>query len=305
MSFYFISVQIRSLNCRDVDRWRHKFQNSIQKLLNSLIPVCGSAANRNRRTFTGSFSQTCFQLIVGRLFPFQIHHHQVVVQLTDFFYQLWAVKFSLILHIVGNFHDRNILAFFIVINISFHLKQIDDSFEFIFFADRKLDADSIFSKSCLDLLYRTVKIRAQNVHLIDECHSRYVVSVRLTPYVFRLRLYSTLCTKDAYCAVKYTEWTLNFHRKVNVSRRINNIDTVFQCTRLRFAFFLFRPVTCRSGWCDCNSSLLLLFHPVHGSSSFMSITNFIINTGIIQNTFRKSRLTRIYMSHDTDIPGSL
>ena len=39
------------------------------------------------------------------------------------------------------------------------------------------------------------------IHLVDECHSWYVVSVSLTPYIFGLRFYTTLCTENANSAV--------------------------------------------------------------------------------------------------------
>src|SRR5699024_5361836 len=59
---------------------------------------------------------------------------------------------------------------------------------------------------------------------------------------------------------------------------------------------------CRS---DGDTSLLLLLHPVHGSSTFMGIADLIVYTSIIQNTLGQCGLTRIDMSHNSDISGSL
>ena len=40
-------------------------------------------------------------------------------------------------------------------------------------------------------------------------------------------------------------------------------------------------------------------------STFMSITDLIVNTSIIQNTLSSGSLTSIDMSHNTNISGSL
>ena len=75
MSFHFVSIQISSLNRRDVRRRRHILKHCIQKLLYTLVPVCGTAANRDSCTFACSFSQNCLKFFNRRFFPFQIHHH--------------------------------------------------------------------------------------------------------------------------------------------------------------------------------------------------------------------------------------
>src|SRR5699024_10289412 len=63
--------------------------------------------------------------------------------------------------------------------------------------------------------------------------------------------------------------------------------------------------TCCGSGSDCNTSFLLLLHPVHGSSTFMSVTNLVIHTSIIKDTLGQCSLTSIDMSHDTNISGSL
>ena len=50
-----------------------------------------------------------------------------------------------------------------------------------------------------------------------------------------------------------------------------------------------------------DTSLLFLFHPIHGGRTFVDFTNLVRFTGVIQNTFGASSFTRIYMSHDTDV----
>ncbi len=54
VSLYLVTVQVSSLNCRDICRRRHKLQNCIQKFLNAFVSVCGTAAYGNRSAFAGS-----------------------------------------------------------------------------------------------------------------------------------------------------------------------------------------------------------------------------------------------------------
>src|SRR5699024_622378 len=193
----------------------------------------------------------------------------------------------------------------VIVDISFHLEQVDDSLEFIFLSDRKLQADRVLAQTGLDLIYCVIEVCTQDIHLVDERHTGYVVGVGLTPYVLGLGLNAALRTEDAYSAVQYTERTLNLYGKVYVSGSIDDVDTMLQSTRLCLAVLLQSPVTGGSSGCDGDTSLLLLLHPVHGCGTFMGIADLIVDTCIIKNTFCKSGLTRIDMSHDTNVSGSL
>ena len=93
---------------------------------------------------------------------------------------------------------------------------------------------------------RMAFINKMDIHLVDESHTRYIISVSLTPYVLRLWLNTALCTEDADSAIKYTQGTLYFYCKVNMSWGINDVDTILFCTRRRFVFFLRGPVACCS-----------------------------------------------------------
>ena len=131
------------------------------------------------------------------------------------------------------------------------------------------------------------------VHLVDITHSRNAILVCLTPYGFRLRLNAALCTENGNGTVKYAERTLNFNSKVNVSGGIYNVDTV--------TF----PVAGRSGRGNCDTSFLLLLHPVHRRGTVMRFTDFMCFTGIEKYSFRRGGFTRIDMSHYTNISGTL
>ena len=88
---YFIAIHIGTLDRRDIGRSRHKLKNCVQKFLNTFVSVCTTAAYRNSSTLTGSFSQSCFQLVNRGLLTFQISHHQIIIQLADLLYQLGVI----------------------------------------------------------------------------------------------------------------------------------------------------------------------------------------------------------------------
>ena len=62
-------------------------------------------------------------------------------------------------------------------------------------------------------------------------------------------------------------------------------------------------VPCSSGGSSGNrdTTFALLLHPVHGGSTFVYFTDFVGTTGIIKDTFRSRRLTRINVRNNTDV----
>ena len=242
MSYDRVSVQIGTLDWRDIGRSRHVLKDRIQEFLNTFVSVCRTAAYRYSCTLAGSFTQNCFHLVYRRDIIIQITHHQLIIQLADFLYQLGVIQLSVVFHIFRDINDGDIIALIVVVDVSFHLEQIDNSLELIFLTNWKLKADSIFTKSGLDLIYSVVEVSTKDVHLVDECHTRYVVGISLTPYVLRLRLYTTFCTEHADSAVQYTKRTLYLYGKVNVAWGINDVDTVLKSARFRLAVLFQSPV---------------------------------------------------------------
>ena len=139
-------------------------------------------------------------------------------------------------------------------------------------------------------IHDVVKVSAHDVHLIDVNHTRDVIFICLTPNSLGLGLNAALGAQYCYRTVENSQGTLNFDSKVNVTRSVDNVDTV--------AF----PETRRSGGGNCDTSLLLLLHPVHGGSALMGFTYFIVYAGVVeQYTLCCGGLTSINMRHDADI----
>ena len=136
MSLHFVAVAVHTLDRRDICRCRHELQNSVQKLLNTSVSVCGTTAYRYCRTLARTAAQRRFQLINGRLLALQIHHGKVVIQLTDFLHQFIMVECGVVRHILRDICNRDVFSLIIIINIGFHLKKIDDPLKLVFLTDR-------------------------------------------------------------------------------------------------------------------------------------------------------------------------
>ena len=175
----------------------------------------------------------------------------------------------------------------------FHLNKIYQSFERLFCTDRNNNRTRISPQNRFHLAHYIKEVSTRTVHFIHVCNTWYIIFISLTPYSFRLRLHTTYCTVSSYSAVKYTQRTLYFSSKVNVSRSINQVDFI----RITSIF----PSCSCSSRCNSDTTFLLLSHPVHCSSTIMNLTYFVSQSGIEQDTFRSSSFSGIDVSHDTDI----
>ena len=169
------------------------------------------------------------------------------------------------------------------------IDEVNNTLKCILAADRKLDWKCVTFETVVNHIKNAIKIRTHNIHFINKYHTRYIIFISLTPYGFRLRLNTAFCTKNGNRAVKYTQRTLYLNCEVNVARCINDIDSM-----------AFPEASCSSR-SDCNTSLLLLIHPVHCCGTVVCFTDFVVNAGIVKNTLGSSSLTRINVSHNTNV----
>ena len=273
---------------------------SVQHRLNAFILVRRAAAYRSHLASDGLLTDASDDFFLGQLFAFQVFHHQLVIAFSNCFNQSCTIFFSFFLHIFRNFDELFFFTQLIVINDCSHFDEVYHAFEGIFVADRQLNGNSVGIQTGFHHINYAIEISAGDIHFVYICHTRYAVFVSLTPYGFRLRFNAALSTENCNGAVQNTQGTFNLYSEVNVARSVDDVDTMFIKLFLR-AF----PVAggCSRG--DGNTTLLLLNHPVHGSSAFMSFTDLVYSAGIEQNTFGSSGFTSIDVSHDADISSSL
>ena len=177
-----------------------------------------------------------------------------------------------------------------------HLDQVDDAFETILRADRKLDWDSVRSQASFDLLDNPQEIRPGAIHLVHESETRHLIFVCLTPHRLRLRFHTADCTENPHGAIENSQRAFDFDREIDVARGIDDVDPVFGKLVIHPL-----PETSRCGGRYRDPAFLLLFHPVHHGCAVVYFTHFMRHTGVVEDAFRSGGLTRIDVCHDPDV----
>lgn len=185
-------------------------------------------------------------------------------------------------------------------NDGLHLQQVDNAGEAVFSADRHHDRHRIAAQAGLHLLHGAEEVGALTVHLVHERDARNLVLVSLTPYGFRLRLHAAHGAVHHHGAVQNTHGTLYLDGKVHVSRGVDDVEAMLR----ELHGHTFPEGSGRSGG-DRDATLLFLLHPVHGGGAIMHFTDFVVYTGVKQNTLGSSGLTGVDVSGDTDVTVAL
>ena len=133
------------------------------------------------------------------------------------------------------------------------------------------------------------EVSSDDIHLIDEYHTGNTVVLCLSPYSLCLRLNASSGRHNSNCAVENTERSLNLNCEVNVSGSVDDVDSVAL------------PGSCCSSGSNRDTSLLLLNHPVHRSCTVVNLSQYTVDTCVVEDTLCCCCLTCIDMSHDTDI----
>jgi hypothetical protein len=122
----------------------------------------------------------------------------------------------------------------------------------------------------------------------------------LLPWRFRLRLYATDRTQHRNRAVEYAQAALDFDREVNVSRGVDDVDTMLLELLCHAG-----PETGSGSGGNRDTTLLLLLHPVHNGSAVVNLTNLVRYAGVKKYAFGRRCLTGINVRHDADIAITL
>ena len=216
------------------------------------------------------------------------------------------VFFSLFHHIFRNRLNTHILTKVVVVDVSLHGHQVDNTTEGLFCTDRQLDRHCICVQSFLQHTNAAVEVRTVDVHLVDINHTRNLVLVSLSPNGFRLGFNTTLCAKNGDSTVKDTQGTFYFDSKVDVTGGVNDVDTMNVLLEIRGIMVLgVSPVASGSGRRNGDTAFLFLNHPVHRSGTFMGFADLVSLTRVEKNSFGGSGLTGVNVRHNTNVSGSL
>src|SRR6185369_5010263 len=105
------------------------------------------------------------------------------------------------------------------------------------------------AQAIADLADDFVEVRADAIHLVDECNARNAVTVGLAPDCLGLRLDAADRAEYGACAVEHSQRTFDFDREVDVSGRVDDVDAMVA------------PEARGRGGRDRDAAFLLLHHP--------------------------------------------
>ena len=303
----FLSLGIHALDVRDIGRSGHIVNDSVQQLLHTAVLVGRAADNGNQRVSDGLLADRSLQLGTGDLLALKVLFHELFVVLSNSLDQDVVILLSLLTHILGDRLGAHVVAHVIVVDLSVHIDQVNDTTEGIFLTDGQLDGHAVGMQTIVQHLDAAEEVSTHGVHLIDVHHTGDLVLVSLTPDGLRLRLDTALGSQNGHRTVQHAQGTLNLNGEVHVARGVDDVDAVtvlLECNRILLGLRV-APVAGGSSGSDGDTTLLLLNHPVHGSAAIMNFADLVVDTGVVQNTLGSRSLAGINVGHNADISRHL
>ena len=300
-------LRVHTLDVLNVGRSGHIIHDSVQQLLDTTVLVGRTTDHGHQSVGNGLLADGSLQLLAGDLLTLEVLLHQDFVVLGNSLDQDVAVLLSLLDHILGNGLGTHIIAHVVVVDLSVHIDQVNDTTEGILLTDRQLDRHAVSVQTIMQHLDAAEEVGTHGIHLVDVHHAGDFVLISLTPNGLRLRLDTALSSQNGHRTVQDAQGTLDLNSKVHVARSVDDVDAMtvlLERSRILLSLRM-RPVA--GGCCggDGNTTLLLLNHPVHGSAAIMDFADLVVDAGVVQNTLGGSRLTSINVGHNADISRHL
>jgi hypothetical protein len=115
------------------------------------------------------------------------------------------------------------------------------------------------------------------------------VPVRLPPDRLRLGLHARDAAEHPDRAVEHPQGTLDLDGKVDVARRVDDVDAMAL------------PGARRGGRGDRDATLLLLLHPVHDGGAVVDLSHLVADASVEEDPLGRSRLAGVDVRHDADV----
>ena len=267
------AVHFCTLDSRYI-QWAGQIVNDcIQQRLNTLVFERGTAQNWVKVlgdcTLANQFLD-CFDIW---FFAFHIGFHNVIVQCDNFFNQFVVQFFGFFAQFFGNFFDMWVFAQVIFPYNGTHFNDINNTAEIRFGADWEIHNQWVCAQTFTNHINTAEEVSTNTIHFVNKANTRNIITVCLAPYGFGLGLNTGHRFKHCDRAVQNAQRAFHFHCKVNVSRGINQIDAVVT------------PKACCCRRCNCDTTFLFLFHPVHRRATIVNFADFICFSCIEKNTF--------------------
>ena len=303
----FLSLGIHALDVRDIGRSGHIVNDSVQQLLHAAVLVGRTTDNGNQGVCDGLLADSLLQLLTGDLLTLEVLLHQFLVVLGNSLDQDVTVLLGLLDHILRDRLGAHVVAHVIVVDLSVHIDQVNDTTEGILLTDGQLNGHAVGMQTIVQHLDAAEEVSTHGIHLVDVHHTGDLVLVSLTPDGLRLRLDTALSSQNGHRTVQNAQGTLDLNSEVHVARGVDDVDAVtvlLECDRILLGLRV-APVAGGSSGSDGDTTLLLLNHPVHGSAAIMNFADLVVDAGVVQNTLGSRSLTSIDVGHNADISRHL
>ncbi len=174
-------------------------------------------------------------------------------------------------------------------------------------AQRQENRERVRAQFRAHVVERIFKIRADAIHLVDERDARDFVFGRLTPDGLGLRLHARDAAEHGDRAVEHAHGALDLGGEINVTGRINDVDTmrnvVERLVNLVFARLdgLLRPEAGDGGGRDRDAALLFLLHPVGDRVAVIHVADLVDETGVKKNALGGGRLAGVNVRGNANV----
>ena len=283
-----------ALHGRKVDGRRQVVHDSVQEGLHALVLEGGPGQDRHAEAREGAGTDGGTHVGGGDLLVAHELLEDVLIELGEHVDQPGPELLGLLHQVLGNVHDvpggTQVLA---LPDEGVHLDQVHDADELGLGTDGQLDHRRVAAEPILDGVQHVVEVGTGAIHLVDEAHPGHLVLVGLAPHRLGLGLHSGHAVEHGHGAIQHPQRTLHLDREVHVARRVDDVDAVVP------------PEAAGGRGGDGDAPLLLLLHPVHGGSAVVDLTDLVVDTGVVEDPLGRSRLARVDMGHDPDVPGPL
>ena len=278
-----------SLFARNIERRGEVSDNRVKERLNAFVLVSRAAENGEELNGQDRLTNGLFDQFFVRLFSFEDHHHEVIVEGSELFEQFGTIAEGFFFEFFRAIGDRRSVILIVIVDISLHRDEVDAAFKVAFTANRALNRSGVDAEKILKGVQANVEVGTGSVHLVAEDDTRNVEFIGLAPNGFGLGLDAIFGVEDRHRAVEDAEGAFNFNGEVDVPRSVDDIEAV--------AF----PEAGRGGRGDRDTTFLFLDHPVHGGSAFMNFADLVGTASVIKNALGRRGFARVDVRHNPDV----
>ena len=204
-------------------RWKQR-SDSVKKRLNTLVLVGRAAEYWRHLERQCTLANSCCELFCADWLVHQELLHQRVVEVSCDFHELMTKLLRLCFECCWDWLATYVNTTLAVEVQRLHVDHVDYTLELVFQADCVRDKRWVVRELLTKLLSNTVRICTLAVALVDEGNAWHAVAAHLAVHCDGLRLHTSNRAENKHGAVKHAKRTLNFHRKVHVTRSINQVD---------------------------------------------------------------------------------